>query len=192
MIRAFVKEHRGDICCTAAGAAAGALAGNCVYKNTPAKMVRLVQDGANKREIITDKFVNYAKKVSIKDFYDHVDPHTDRNWLENKISIIKRQAAAAKANPKGFERKQFQKIYDLGVKFLTDRQSVPGEDAVLAKRGANAIVCGRKIEKRNCVVSCALIGGAALFAVKKLYDKYKSSKESGKSLEDLIPDNFKK
>lgn len=194
MIPPVITEHKGDIGIIAAGAGAGALLGNYAYTKTPTKMVReTVVDGVRKN-VITNKYIDYAKKVSIKDAYENMDPHVKRTWLEGKLGIIKEQATNAKCIQNSTDRKLLQKTYDLGIKFLTDRQNVPMEDMVLAKRGANAISYGRFAERRASVVKFAAIGGLIALAGKKIVEKYNSLKAEDKSVKDLLPkaDSFEK
>ena len=187
MIPPVITEHKGDIGITALGAGAGALVGNYVYAKTPTKMVRqTIVDGV-KKNVITNKYIDYAKKVSIKDVYKNMDPHVKRTWLESKIGIIKEQATNAKYVPDSSDRKMLQKTYDLGIKFLTDRQSVPLEDEILAKRGANAISYGRFAERRASVIKYAAILGLITLAGKKIFEKYNALKAENKTFKDLLP-----
>ena len=63
MIPPVITEHKGDIGITALGAGAGALVGNYVYAKTPTKMVRqTIVDGV-KKNVITNKYIDYAKKI---------------------------------------------------------------------------------------------------------------------------------
>ena len=183
----IITEHKGDIGFMAAGAGIGAVAGNAAYKKTPSEMVKYIREDGNVRTYITNKYIDYAKKVSIKDCYSQVDPHTKRQWLKEKISAIKKQAATAKNAPNSDERKLLQKTYDLGIEFLTNRKNVPVEDEMLAKRGANAISYGRKVEKHKYIAKYALIGALIALAGKKIYEKYNELKLEGKSFKDILP-----
>ncbi len=186
MIPPVITEHKGDIGIVAAGAGAGALLGNYAYTKTPTKMTRqIVQDGV-KKTVITNRYIDYAKKVSIEDAYKNMDPHVKRTWLEGKLGIIKEQATNAKYVPKSNDRRMLQKTYDLGIKFLTDRQNVPIEDEILAKRGANAISYGRMIERRNSIMLFAVIGGMVALAGKKIFEKYNEMKAENKSFGELL------
>lgn len=189
MIPPVITEHKGDIGAMAAGAGAGVLLGTYAYTKLPTRMVReTVKDGV-KKTVITNKYIDYAKKVSIKDAYKNMDPHVKRTWLEGKLGIIKEQATNAKYVPDSNDRKMLQKTYDLGIKFLTDRRNVPIEDEILAKRGANAISYGRFAEKRGTIVAFALAGSLIALAGKKIVEKYKELKAENKSFKDLLPNS---
>lgn len=176
MLPSFIGEHKQDAGIFAAGAGAGALIGREVYKHTPTGMTRIVIEEGKKKEYITNRFINYARDVSKKDIFSTIDPHTERSWVKHKLETINKTASRAKTNPKGGERWQFQKIYNLGIKFMTDRKEVAKEDLGLAKRGANAIYHGRATEKRNTIAICAAALGILCLAAKKGIEKYKELK----------------
>ncbi len=177
MLPPVIGEHKADIGLAACGAGAGAYIGKKLYKNVPTKMVRYVQEGTKVKEVITDDFINYAKKVSEQDLFSRIDPHTERSYLTHKLETIKKNASRAKTNPKGPERWQFQKIYDLGVQFMTNRGGISKDDIGLAKRGANAIYYGRKIEKSGVIAKCAIIGGLIGIGIKNGISKFRDYKE---------------
>ena len=194
MIPPVITEHKGDIGIMAAGAGAGALLGNYVYQKTPTKMVRdVVVDGVN-RTVITNKYIKYADKVSTSDIYRNIDPHVKRTWLKGKVAIVKEQATNAKYVSGSSDRKMLQKTYDLGIKFLTDRQNVPAEDAVLAKRGANVISYGRMAERRAFILGFATAFALVALAGKKIYEKYNELKANDSSIKEMLPkaDSFEK
>lgn len=173
MTSSFIGDHKADIGLASIGAGVGAFAGKQIYNYVPTKMVRYVQEGKKTTPYVTDRFIKYAESVSLKDLYSHIDPHTDRSWLNTTKETIKKNALKAKANPKGGERWQFQKIYNLGVKYMTQRGDISKQDLGLARRGANAIYYGRKVEMRNWMVGCAAIGFGAVLLIKKGLEKYK-------------------
>ena len=183
----IITEHKGEIGFITAGAGIGAIAGNAAYKKAPSEMVKYIREDGNAGAYITNKYIDYAKKVSIKDCYNQVDPHTKRQWLKKKVDTVKKQAATAKSTPNSDERNLLQKTYDLGIEFLTNRKNVSAEDEILAKRGANAILYGRKVEKHKYIAKYALIGALIGFAGKKIYEKYKELKFEGKDFKDILP-----
>lgn len=187
MLPSVVREHKTDIGLAAAAGGLGALAGNQIYKVTPDKMIRYVEEGGRKKAYITNRFIDYAAKVSKKDLFSQIDPHTERSWIKQKLEIINKNASKAKTNPKNGERWSFQKIYNLGIKYISDRGDIAQEDLGLAKRGASAIYHGRAIEKRNTQFACAAICAAAALLIKKGIEKYKECKAEGKDIKDFLP-----
>lgn len=187
MLPSPIREHKTEIGLAAAAGGLGALAGGQVYKVTPDKMIRYVEEGGRKKAYITDKFINYAAKVSKKDLFNQIDPHTERSWIKQKLEIIGKNASKAKTNPKNGERWHFQKIYNLGIKYISNRGDVAKEDIGLAKRGANAIYYGRAVEKRNTQLACAAICATAALLIKKGIEKYKEYKAEGKNVKDFLP-----
>ncbi len=177
MIPAIIGENKPEAFTFAIGAGAGAYAGSQIYKTTPDKMTVTILKDDKKVKLVTDKFIDYARKVAEKDVFSAIDPHTERNWINEKLGIIRRATSRAKINPKGPEREQFQKIYDTGVLFLTARDEVHPEDIGLARRGANAITYGNKVAKRNIMLVCALAVGTFLLAGKKFLENFKENKQ---------------
>lgn len=180
MIPSFIGEHKAECGLTAAGLGLGAIAGREIYKKTPSLMTKTVYENGKQTTTITNRFIDYVVSSYKKDLYSNINPHTERSWLNKQISIMKETAYDAKANPAA-NKWRFQQIYDLGVDYLTGRKRINPEDMGLAKRGANAISYGRKLEKAQTIGACAIITGAMFLLGKLAYDKIKNIKNNNKT-----------
>lgn len=178
MIPSIKGESKADTGIFAAGALAGVFAGQKISEIIPDGMTATIYKNDRLETHITDKFIKCAQKVSENDLFRHVDPHTERNWFRTKHNIIIQNASKAKMHPKSNERYEFQRIYNLGMQFFTNRNEIAKEDIGLAKRGAKAITYGKNLTKTKTCITCAVIFGTAFLAIKKIRDKMQSKKDS--------------
>jgi len=180
MITSFIGEHKTECGLTAAGLGLGAIAGREIYKRTPSLMTKTIYENGKQKTTITNRFIDCVVNSYKKDLFSNIDPHTERSWLNKQVSIMKDSAYDAKANPAA-NKWRFQQVYDLGMDYLTGRKRISPEDMGLAKRGANAITYGRKLEKAQTIGACAVLTGALFLFGKLAFDKIKNIKNTKKT-----------
>lgn len=177
MIVSSIKDYKQECGLAAAGAGLGMFIGKNIYKNIPSSMAKVVYQNGERKTVITNRFVDYTLKAYKKNLYSHIDSHTERAWLNRQISTMKQAAYEAKANP-AKDGWRFQQIYDYGVDYLTGRRPVDKGNLGLAKRGANAIKYGNKVEKRFLMGGCAVLCAAVLVGLKVGISKFIDYKKS--------------
>lgn len=174
MITSHIFEHKTEYGLGAISCGIGAFVGSKVYKSMPSDLVKSVYKNGKQQDDITNKFIDCVVKSYKKDLYSKVETNTPKDWYKKQIETMKASANSAKADPAN--KWTFQKIYDLGVDFLNGKKIINSEDTGLAKRGANAILYGRKVQKAKTVLTGAILA-CGIFALGDLaVKKFKNNK----------------
>lgn len=177
MIVSNIFEHKTELGLGAIGCGLGAFIGNRIYKNTPSNLVNTVYSNGKNKDLITDHFINCVVSSYKKDLFSRVDAHTERSWFQNQIAIMKKSALEAKADPSN--RWHFQQIYDLGSDLLSGK-IINSEDIGLARKGADAISYGRKLQKTKMITAGMLIVGGIFVLGGFVANKFKKNDKNTK------------